>query len=96
MSKEPGEMAYAAQGHGLMRWGLIGHIEKMRWSRVESTIRADERAKVKKECEKVAKDYDNGRFVYDCNGDTMESRAGKKIALRIANEVPPKIGESNG
>jgi hypothetical protein len=48
MSKEPGQMAYEAQG--MASWDRIGWVDRQRWRRVESAIRADERAKVVEEC----------------------------------------------
>jgi hypothetical protein len=66
--KEPGQMAYeawhasspggwdkwyASSPGGWDRWDKL---DQPRWSRVESAIRADERAKVIEECAKVAED----------------------------------------
>jgi len=54
---------------------------------VESATRADEaakvRAKVIDECAKAAKSFDNGRYVYGYEGQTLPSRSGQKIAAAI-------------
>ena len=49
--KKPGQMAYEAWVPDAYPWEHTPH--KARWAAVESTIRADERAKVIEECAKV-------------------------------------------
>ena len=77
MSKEPGQMAYeawhasspggwdkwyASSPGGWDRWDKL---DQPRWSRVESAIRADERAKVIDECAKAV-DRDLGERTVKC------------------------------
>jgi hypothetical protein len=49
MSKEPGQLAYEewVNGYRHAPFCILSVNEKARWARVESAIRADERAKVR-------------------------------------------------
>jgi len=62
--KEPGQFAQSEYREAInnigLSWGLMCDDDKARWARVESAIRADERAKVRaatiEECAKVYRD----------------------------------------
>lgn len=55
--KEPGQFAQSEYREAInnigLSWGLMCDDDKARWARVESAIRADERAKVWEEAAKV-------------------------------------------
>lgn len=51
MSKEPGELAYETFSGDL--WVHLPDPQRWHWARVESAIRADERAKVDAEIERL-------------------------------------------
>ena len=59
--KEPGELAFdawrAAYAKIGIPWRMLGDDERAEWAAVESAIRADERAKIREECAKVAESH---------------------------------------
>ena len=61
--KEPGQMLYEAISHN-KPWSLLTGEKRYPFARVESAIRADERAKVIEECAKIV-ESGVGEYIVD-------------------------------
>lgn len=96
MSKEPGQMLWEVWGE-LMRlpgsWEGAPVWSKEKYASVESTIRADERAKVIEECAEVAASRYRGHTkIFGTSRAANYEHAGNAIVTALRS----KIGESNG
>ena len=90
MSKEPGQML-CDLNHFPAYWARLEPWQKEKFARVESTIRADEAAKVREECAKICE-----AEKVDDPPDNDEDRAYNMAISHAAAAIRAKIGAEHG